>query len=195
MSTPVSTPDNHENSSAFPEAIDELLHELLSRRALSVLASTPGEGRVHRPWPLGPWAGGESRACRATYKIIVIRETGLAAGYGHAPGAWLPRLLCPAGFCSSTGSSSASTSFSHPGGPSCRTSPGMKTGAASWLAREGVSPLAGRRLFCFGFFLFCLLTSENIPVVGDRVCPAFLSARSYFLFSRDPPTAAPGSPR
>ncbi len=111
MSTPVSTPDNHENSSAFPEAIDELLHELLSRRALSVLASTPWRRASTSPMASGAMGWRRtSRACRATYKIIVIRETGLAAGKRPRAGAWL-RGYFAAGFCSSTGSSSASTSF------------------------------------------------------------------------------------
>ncbi|MHB1325749.1 MAG: rhodanese-like domain-containing protein [Thermoleophilia bacterium] len=53
MSTQDSIPENEENSRAFPEAIDELLYEILSRRALSVLASTPleeGDYIAHGLW-------------------------------------------------------------------------------------------------------------------------------------------------
>lgn len=53
MSTPASTPENRKKSRAYPEVIDELLHEILSRRALSVLGSTPleeGEYIAHGLW-------------------------------------------------------------------------------------------------------------------------------------------------
>ncbi len=53
MTTPASIPENPDNSGAFPEAIGELLHEVLSRRALSVLGSTPldeGEYIAHGLW-------------------------------------------------------------------------------------------------------------------------------------------------
>lgn len=53
MSAPAPSPKNQKNSRAFPEAIDELLHEILLRRALSVLASTPleeGEYIAHGLW-------------------------------------------------------------------------------------------------------------------------------------------------
>ena len=56
MTTPASipeNPENQENSCGFPEAIDALLHEILSRRALSVLGSTPleeGEYIAHGLW-------------------------------------------------------------------------------------------------------------------------------------------------
>jgi len=53
MITPAPIPENQDNSRAFPEPIDELLHEILSRRALSVLASTPleeGEYIAHGLW-------------------------------------------------------------------------------------------------------------------------------------------------
>ncbi|MHB9111683.1 MAG: rhodanese-like domain-containing protein [Thermoleophilia bacterium] len=53
MTTPAPIPENQDNSRAFPEAIDELLREILSRRALSVLGSTPleeGEYIAHGLW-------------------------------------------------------------------------------------------------------------------------------------------------
>ncbi|MBI5869879.1 MAG: rhodanese-like domain-containing protein [Actinobacteria bacterium] len=53
MTTPAPAPENEKNSHAFPEAIGELLHEILSRRALSVLGSTPleeGEYIAHGLW-------------------------------------------------------------------------------------------------------------------------------------------------
>lgn len=56
MTAPASIPENPENKKnrrAFPEVIDELLHEILSRRALSVLGSTPleeGEYIAHGLW-------------------------------------------------------------------------------------------------------------------------------------------------
>lgn len=53
MSTSDSIPENQENNRAYPEELDERLRELLSRRALSVLASTPleeGEYIAHGLW-------------------------------------------------------------------------------------------------------------------------------------------------
>jgi len=53
MTTPASIPENEDSSRAFPEVISELLLEIISRRALIVLGSTPleeGEYIAHGLW-------------------------------------------------------------------------------------------------------------------------------------------------